>query len=66
MDIHQARAVNAILQHDDSSTGAELVYYFVHELGVAPGEAWRAVRQRAPGLDGQRRRPSSCRDESLR
>jgi hypothetical protein len=48
MNIDQMRAVRAILLRDDTSTAAELVYYFVHELGVAPGEAWRAVYRRPP------------------
>lgn len=46
MDADQQRAVDAILRHDLESTGAELVYYFVHELGVAEREAWQAVAQR--------------------
>lgn len=46
MDQDQARAVRAILQYDDTSTAAELVYYFVHELGVSGFEAWEAVYQR--------------------
>lgn len=48
MTIDQLRAVRAILQFDASSTAAELVYYFVHELGVTPGDAWRAVYRRPP------------------
>lgn len=51
MNIDQMRAVRAILQRDDTSTAAELVYYFVHELGVAPGDAWRAVYRRPPLLN---------------
>ncbi|HSB96306.1 MAG TPA: hypothetical protein VLC91_07655 [Spongiibacteraceae bacterium] len=43
MDADQQRAVAAILRHDADSTGAELVYYFVHELGVLEREAWLAV-----------------------
>ncbi len=48
MNIEQLRAVRAILQHDDNSSPAELVYYFVHELGVAPTDAWKAVYHRPP------------------
>jgi len=43
MDADQQRAVEAILRHDADSTRAELVYYFVHELGVLEREAWLAV-----------------------
>jgi hypothetical protein len=43
MDTDQKRAVEAILRHDLDSSGAELVYYFVHELGVLEREAWQAV-----------------------
>jgi hypothetical protein len=43
MDADQQRAVDAILKHDLESTGAELVYYFVHELGIAEREAWQVV-----------------------
>lgn len=46
MNADQRRAVDAILRHDRESSGTELVYYFVHELGVAEREAWRAVAQR--------------------
>lgn len=46
MDADQQRAVAAILRHDLESSGAELVYYFVHELGVAEREAWQAVAER--------------------
>lgn len=45
MDADQRRAVAAILRHDHESSGAELVYYFVHELGVAERTAWEAVAQ---------------------
>lgn len=48
MDIDQLRAVRAILRWDDTSTAAELVYYFVHELNVKPVEAWKAVYCRPP------------------
>ena len=48
MTVDQLRAVRAILQFDASSTAAELVYYFVHELGVTPGDAWRAAYRRPP------------------
>ncbi len=48
VDNDQSRAVRAILQHDDVSTAAELVYYFVHELGVSHSDAWHAVRHRIP------------------
>jgi hypothetical protein len=47
MDADQRRAVAAILRHDQESSGAELVYYFVHELGVAERTAWQAVANRA-------------------
>lgn len=47
MDEDQRRAVAAILRHDRESSGAELVYYFVHELGVAERTAWEAVAGRA-------------------
>lgn len=43
MDVDQKRAVEAILRHDKESTGAELVYYFVNELGMAEREAWLVV-----------------------
>jgi hypothetical protein len=43
MDADQQRAVNAILKHDPDSTGAELVYYFVHELGILEREAWQVI-----------------------
>jgi hypothetical protein len=43
MDVDQRRAVDAILRHDHESSGAEIVYYFVHELGVGEREAWQAV-----------------------
>jgi hypothetical protein len=46
MDVDQHRAVTAILNHDRESSGAELVYYFVHELGVAEKTAWQAVATR--------------------
>lgn len=52
MDIDQLRAVRAILHWDDTSTAAELVYYFVHELKVAPTEAWKAVYSRPPLQQG--------------
>ena len=54
MTIDQLRAVRAILRWDDTSTAAELVYYFVHELNVKPGEAWKAVYSRAPMQHGKR------------
>lgn len=43
MDADQQRAVDAILKHDLESSGAELVYYFVHELGILEREAWQVV-----------------------
>jgi hypothetical protein len=43
MDADQQRAVDAILKHDLDSSAAELVYYFVHELGVLEREAWQIV-----------------------
>lgn len=46
MDADQRRAVDAILIHDQDSSGAELVYYFVHELGLAEREAWQEVMGR--------------------
>ena len=46
MTIDQLRAIKAVLQHDDTSTNAELVYYFVHEFAVSPADAWRAVYRR--------------------
>jgi hypothetical protein len=46
MNIDQMRAVKAILQYDDTSTGAELVYYFVSELGIPAAEAWQVVHSR--------------------
>lgn len=46
MDADQQRAVDAIVKHDRDSTGAELVYYFVHELGVLEREAWQIVMQK--------------------
>lgn len=49
MDADQRRAVAAILRHDLESSGAELVYYFVHELGVAERTAWQAVAERFQG-----------------
>lgn len=52
MDVDQSRAVRAILRWDDTSTAAELVYYFVHELNVKPIEAWKAVYCRTPIQNG--------------
>lgn len=46
MNVDQMRAINAILRYDETSTGAELVYYFVNELGVSEAEAWRCVHGR--------------------
>lgn len=53
MDADQRRAVDAILRHDRESSGAELVYYFVHELGVAEREAWQEVVGRPVVLPGE-------------
>lgn len=46
MDTAQANALQAILRHDDSSTDAQLIEYFIAELEVSPVEACRAVLNR--------------------
>lgn len=62
MDIDQLRAVRAILRWDDTSTAAELVYYFVHELNVMPTEAWKAVYDRPPFTGYEQRGVSEIRE----
>lgn len=46
MDTAQANALQAILQHDDSSTDTQLIEYFIAELEISPVEACRAVLNR--------------------
>jgi len=46
MDTAQANALQAILQHDDSSTDTQLIEYFIAELEITPVEACRAVLNR--------------------